>query len=157
MRIAIGADHAGFALKERLREQLSREGHQVTDHGTTSEASCDYPDLAKAVAEAVASGAAERGILVCGSGVGMSMAANKVAGIRAALAVDEEEVRLTRGHNDANVLTLGQRTTDAETAGKLIDVFLSTPFDGGRHIARIEKIRAMEGTGARPEQKESNG
>ncbi|MCX6622347.1 MAG: ribose 5-phosphate isomerase B [Acidobacteria bacterium] len=144
MRIAIGADHAGFALKERLREHLSLEGHAVVDHGTTSEVSCDYPDLAKAVAGAVADGSAERGILVCGSGVGMSIAANKVAGIRAALAVDEEEVRLARAHNDANILTLGSRTTGAETAGKLIDVFLATPFDAGRHIPRLGKIRAME-------------
>jgi ribose 5-phosphate isomerase B len=157
MRIAIGADHAGFALKERLREQLVREGHQVTDCGTTSEASCDYPDLAKAVADAVAAGSAERGVLVCGSGVGMSIAANKVAGIRAALAVDEEEVRLTRAHNDANILTLGSRTTDAETAGKLIGVFLATPFDAGRHIPRIDKIRAMECAGDRHQQEESKG
>jgi len=144
MRIAIGADHAGFALKQELRDHLAASGHDVADLGTHSEASCDYPDLAAAVAHAVASGAADRGFLVCGSGVGMSIAANKVAGVRAALAVDDEEVRLTRAHNDTNVLTMGQRTMDAATATRLADIFLATPFDAGRHIPRLEKIRAME-------------
>lgn len=144
MRIAIGADHAGFSLKQRIREYLERQGHQVTDYGTASETSCDYPDFAKMVGEAVGAGACERGVLVCGSGVGMSIAANKVAGVRAALAVDAGGVRLARGHNDANVLTIGQRTTSPGDAEKLVGTFLSTPFDGGRHSRRIEKIRAME-------------
>ncbi len=144
MRIAIGADHAGFSLKQRIREYLERQGHQVADYGTASETSCDYPDFAAMAAGAVSSGACERGVLVCGSGVGMCIAANKVPGVRAALAVDVEEVRLARGHNDANVLTLGQRTTSAALAEKLVDAFLSTPFDGGRHLRRIEKIHAME-------------
>ncbi len=157
MRIAIGADHAGFTLKQRLCEYLNGQGHQVIDHGTTSEASCDYPDLAKAVGQSVASGEAERGVLVCGSGVGMCIAANKVAGVRAALGVDEEEVRLTRGHNNANVLTLGQRTTGPEAAERLVDVFLAAPFEGGRHVRRIEKIRAMERAGACPQEEETKG
>ena len=144
MRIAIGADHAGFALKQQLRDHLAAAGHDVADHGTHTETSCDYPDLAASVAHAVASGAADRGILVCGSGVGMCIAANKVAGIRAALAVDDEGVRLTRGHNDSNVLTMGQRTLDAATAARLVDIFLTTPFDAGRHLPRLEKIRALE-------------
>lgn len=144
MRIAVGADHAGFSLKERIREHLESLGHQVADCGTSTETTCDYPDLARLVAGAVSSGASERGVLACGSGVGMSIAANKVAGVRAVLAVDEEEVRLSRAHNDANVLALGQRTTSAEAAAKLVDVFLAAPFDGGRHLRRIEKIRAME-------------
>src|ERR1700681_867585 len=111
MKIAIGADHAGFALKNELASELRAAGNEVHDCGTGSEASTDYPDYAAAVGSAVAGGAVERGILVCGSGVGMSIAANKIHGIRAALGVAPEEVRLTRAHNDANVLTLGARFT----------------------------------------------
>ncbi len=146
MKFALGADHAGFLLKEQLRERLVREGHEVVDHGTNSSDSCDYPDYAALVARDVSAGRAERGLLVCATGVGMSMAANKVRGVRAALGVSPEQVRLTRAHNDANVLTLGARFTDAPAAGALLDAFLETPFDGGRHARRIGKIAALEET-----------
>jgi ribose 5-phosphate isomerase B len=144
MKIALGADHAGFALKQQLRDALQERGHEVVDLGTGSPESTDYPDYAAAVATCVAAGAAERGVLVCSTGVGMSIAANKIAGIRAALAVNEDEVRLTRAHNDVNVLTLGARYTDLNTACSLIDTFLSTGFDGGRHARRIAKIASLE-------------
>ena len=116
MKIAIGADHAGFSLKEQLREKLRAKGHVVTDLGTYSSDSTDYPDYAAEVARAVLDGEAEKGILVCSTGVGMSIAANKVPGIRAALAVNAEEVALTRSHNDANILTLGAKFTDVSSA-----------------------------------------
>jgi ribose 5-phosphate isomerase B len=144
MRIAIAADHGGFALKEALRHELQRKGHEVRDYGTSSLESVDYPDYAALVAKDVVSGGAERGILVCTTGVGMSIAANKIDGIRAALAVSPDEVRLTRAHNDANVLTLGAKYVDQAHAGELVDVFLSTEFDGGRHATRVAKIAALE-------------
>lgn len=144
MRIAIGADHAGFRLKEHLRGKLAGQGHEVIDFGTSSEESTDYPDYARAVADEVAGGQVERGILVCSSGVGMSIAANKVHGIRAALGVSEEEVRLTRAHNDTNILAIGAKFTEQNLADQLVDVFLSTGFDGGRHARRIEKIKQLE-------------
>ena len=144
MRIAIAADHAGFALKERLRQKLAQSGHQLTDHGTTSEEAVDYPDYAAAVARDVAEGTSDRGLLVCGSGAGMVIAANKIPGIRAALATNPEEVRLTRSHNDANVLSVGSRFMSEEEAVKLIDIFLNTGFDGGRHARRVEKIHQLE-------------
>lgn len=144
MKISIGADHAGFKLKERLREWLASRGHEVVDHGTDSEESCDYPDYAFAVARDVAHGRADRGVLVCWTGVGMAMAANKVCGVRAAPAVWPEQVRLSRAHNDANVVTFGARFTDAEAAEALLEVFLNTPFDGGRHARRLGKIIALE-------------
>jgi ribose 5-phosphate isomerase B len=144
MRIAIGADHAGFVLKEKLRRALAAEGHQVTDLGTDSTEACDYPDFARAVAREVSSGACERGILVCSTGIGMAIAANKVDGVRAAPAECVDEVRLTRGHNDANVLTLGARYVDEIRALDLAHVFLSARFAGGRHARRLEKIAAME-------------
>ena len=145
MKIAIGSDHAGFLLKEHLREQLRAKGHEIVDFGTDSTESTDYPDFAETVSHAVLDGAAERGILVCSTGVGMSIAANKIDGIRAALAVNPEEVALTRAHNDANVLTVGSKFTDQATAGELVDVFLNTGFDGGRHARRVDKITALEG------------
>jgi RpiB/LacA/LacB family sugar-phosphate isomerase len=144
MKIAMGADHAAFPLKNQLRDSLRQAGHEVTDFGTDSDASTDYPDFAKPVAESVASGAAERGILVCTTGVGMSIAANKIHGIRAALGVNPEEVRLTRAHNNANVLTLGSKFTDLAAAQELVRLFLETPFDGGRHQRRVDKIMQME-------------
>jgi len=145
MRVAIGADHAGFLLKERLRIRLEQEGHQVLDEGTHSTESCDYPDFAAPVADDVVAGRADRGILVCGTGVGMSIAANKVDGIRAALGTVPEEVRLARAHNDANILTLGARFIEEPAADALVDVFLDTAFDGGRHAQRVAKIDALEG------------
>jgi RpiB/LacA/LacB family sugar-phosphate isomerase len=144
MKIAIGADHAGFALKDQIRDALRQAGHEVLDAGTNSAESTDYPDFADAVAHDVVSGAAERGILVCSTGVGMSIAANKIDGIRAALAVNPDEVHLTRAHNDANIITLGARYTDAEKANEMIRVFLETPFEGGRHARRIGKIAKLE-------------
>jgi ribose 5-phosphate isomerase B len=145
MKIAIAADHAGFSLKEALRDKLAQAGHDVVDFGTSSDESTDYPDYALAASERVASGEADRGILVCYTGIGMAMAANKVAGVRAAVGASEEAVALTRSHNDANVLTLGAKFTGTDEASRLVDIFLSTAFDGGpRHARRIEKIAAIE-------------
>jgi ribose 5-phosphate isomerase B len=144
MKIAIGADHAGFHLKQELAAKLGELGHEVTDFGTHSPERADYPDYAGLVGRAVTSGEAERGLLVCHTAVGMSMAANKIHGIRAALALNPDEVRLTRAHNDANVLTLGARYFDAAQALEMIDVFLKTPFEGGRHATRVAKIMALE-------------
>jgi RpiB/LacA/LacB family sugar-phosphate isomerase len=144
MKIAIGADHAGFALKDQVRDALRQSGHEVIDAGTNSAESTDYPDYAAVVAHQVVSGAADRGVLVCSTGVGMSIAANKIAGIRAALAVNPDEVRLTRAHNDANILTIGARYTDPQAAGEMVRVFLETPFEGGRHARRIGKIAELE-------------
>ena len=142
MRIAIGSDHAGFALKEALRQRLAAEGHEVADFGTGSPASCDYPDFAHAVAQEVAAGRSERGILVCYTGIGMAIAANKMAGVRAAPAQCDDEVRLTRRHNDANVLTLGSLFLTPERAAALVDLFLGTEFEGGRHARRVAKMEA---------------
>ena len=144
MKIAIGADHKGFPLKEHLRDKLIREGHAVVDYGAYGVESADYPDYAAPVAREVASGRAERGILICCTGVGMSMAANKVHGIRAALGTCPEEVRLVRGHNDANVLTLGEKYSTAEEADAMVEAFLTTQFEGGRHARRVNKISAIE-------------
>ncbi len=144
MKIAIGADHAGFTLKDQVRDALRQAGHEVIDAGANSADSTDYPDYAAAVAKDVASGSADRGVLVCSTGVGMSIAANKVPGIRAALGYNADEVRLTRAHNDANVLALGARYTDLATANDLIRIFVETPFEGGRHTRRVEKIAKLE-------------
>ena len=148
MKIAMGADHAGFALKEKLRARLEQEGHEVEDFGTNSGESCDYPDFAQAVGREVAQGRTDRGILVCSTGIGMAMAANKVEGVRAAPAQSEDEVRMTREHNDANVLTLGAKYLDEARAGALIDTFLNTEFTGGRHARRVAKIAQLEHGGA---------
>jgi ribose 5-phosphate isomerase B len=144
VKIAIGADHGGFLLKNGLRDRLRADGHEVTDFGAAGTESCDYPDYAAAVARAVASGQFERGVLICTTGVGMSIAANKVPGIRAALGVIDAEVRLTRAHNNANVLTLGATLVDLETAARLAKIFLETEFEGGRHARRVDKIAALE-------------
>ncbi|MGH9657876.1 MAG: ribose 5-phosphate isomerase B [Bryobacteraceae bacterium] len=144
MRIALGADHAGFVLKQSLRAALERSGHEVLDLGTDSAESTDYPDYAAAVAREVARGASDRGLLVCSTGVGMSIAANKVKGVRAALGTSEEEVRLVREHNDANVLTLGAKYIDEAAAARLVEVFLATEFQGGRHARRLAKIAQLE-------------
>jgi ribose 5-phosphate isomerase B len=144
MKIAMAADHAGFALKENLRRRLAQEGHEVVDFGASSAESCDYPDFAQPAAREVGQGRSDRGILVCSTGIGMAMAANKMAGVRAAPAQSEDEVRLTREHNDANVLTLGARYLDEERALELIHVFLNTEFSGGRHARRVAKIAQLE-------------
>jgi len=144
MKIAIGADHAGYALKDQVRDALRLAGHEVIDVGTNSAESTDYPDYAGAVAMGVVSGAAERGILVCSTGVGMSIAANKVDGVRAAIAFNVDEVRLTRAHNDANIITIGARYTDPDAANEMVRIFLETPFEGGRHARRVGKIAELE-------------
>ena len=147
MRIAIAADHAGFLLKEDLSAWLREHGHEVEDLGTNSAEPSDYPDFAEAVARRVASGGAERGVLVCYTGIGMSIAANKVAGVRAAVAVNDEAVRLTRSHNDANILAIGARFIGGAEAERLVRVFLDTQFDGNaRHSRRIAKIARLERT-----------
>lgn len=139
--IAVGCDHAGYELKNELIRHLKDRGFEVEDLGTYSTDSCDYPDYAKKVCEEVVSGRAEKGLLVCGTGIGMSMAANKVRGIRAAVLTDEFSAQATREHNDANVLCLGARVLDTERAVKLLDIFLDTPFsEGANHIRRISKL-----------------
>jgi ribose 5-phosphate isomerase B len=145
MKIAIGADHAGFGLKREIAEMLRAAGHNVVDEGTNNTESTDYPDYAATVGRAVADGSADRGILVCGTGVGMAIAANKINGVRAALAVNPDEVQLTRRHNDANVLALGANYTDAQTANQFVKLFLETEFErGGRHERRVQKITELE-------------
>jgi ribose 5-phosphate isomerase B len=138
--IPIAADHAGFALKEHLKKVLDRMGVAYEDLGTHSAESVDYPDFAKKVAEAVSTGRSDRGLLVCGSGQGMAMSANRYPGVRAAVAIDEEMAQLSREHNDANILTLGGRLTEPEAAEKILKVWLDTPFAGGRHAGRVAKI-----------------
>ena len=144
MKIAIGADHAGYSLKEELRQKLQEKGHQVQDFGTNSAESCDYPDFAQKVGRDVAQGRSDRGILVCSTGIGMAMAANKIDGVRAAPAQNDDEVKFTREHNDANVLTLGAKYLDENRALDLIDIFLKTEFAGGRHARRVAKIAQLE-------------
>jgi ribose 5-phosphate isomerase B len=138
--IAIAADHAGFDLKSVLVEELRKAGHGVIDLGTNSTDSVDYPDFADAVAQAIKAGQAARGVLVCGTGIGISIAANRHKGVRAALCRDSTDARLAREHNDANVLVLGGRTTGIETARDCLKSFLSTPFAGGRHQRRVGKM-----------------
>ena len=147
MIVALGADHAGFALKEALKPALDARGVTWRDVGTTSTDPVDYPDYAGRVAHAVAAGDADRGILICGSGVGMAIAANKVAGVRAAPIADPAAAALAREHNDINVLTLAGRRLDADTAAAIVDAFLATPFAGGRHERRITKIGQLERDG----------
>lgn len=144
MRIAIGSDHAGFALKEVVKRHLVSQGHEVEDVGTHSEERCDYPIFAASVATAVDAGKAERGVLVCGSGIGMCMAANRFPQVRAAVLHDEYDAMMARGHNDANVACMGARKTAPVMATRLLDLFLTTPFEGGRHqerVALLEKVR----------------
>lgn len=143
-RIALGADHAGFPIKETIREFLENEGYALQDFGTWSEESVDYPDYGKAVGECVANGQADYGIAVCGSGIGISIAANKVPTIRAALAHNVDTARLAREHNDANVLAMGGRVVNGKQAIEMVQTFLSTAFLGGRHARRVEKIGLLE-------------
>ena len=140
MKIAIGSDHAGFSYKEALRDRLTRLGHEVVDFGTYSSDPVDYPTFCVPVAKAVAAGEAERGIVLGGSGNGEAMAANRVRGARCALAWNEESARLGRAHNDANLLSLGERMVTLDAAFKLVEIFLATPFEGGRHVRRIELL-----------------
>ena len=138
--IAVASDHAGFDLKEILKRELQEAGHDVLDLGTNSTASVDYPDFGKAVGEAIASGMAERGVIVCGSGIGISIAANRNPKVRAVLAHDVTSARLSREHNDANVIAFGQRLIGVEVAREAMKVFLSTKFEGGRHAGRVDKL-----------------
>jgi ribose 5-phosphate isomerase B len=140
MKIALASDHAGYTEKERLKPLLESLGVDFEDLGTTSEDSVDYPDYARKVAERVASGQAEQGLLVCGSGTGMAITANKVPGVRAAVAWSEEIARLARKHNDANVLAIGARTTPEGDIPKIVKAWFETNFEGGRHAARVKKI-----------------
>ena len=142
--IAVGADHAGWRLKEHLKAWLTQNGHQVLDFGTHSPESVDYPDYASQVAESVAASKAERGVLICGTGIGMAMAANKVAGVRAALCGDAFTARMSREHNDANVLAMGARVSQRDTAIEILRIWLETAFAGGRHARRVEKIADLE-------------
>ena len=146
MRIALASDHAGVKLKAHIRDALDSRNLTVEDFGPATDDSVDYPDYAARVARGVAAGDFDRGILICGSGIGMSIAANKVEGIRAARVSDEDDARLARDHNDANVLTLGARVMPFDRALAAVDVFLSTPFGGGRHQRRIDKIADLEAT-----------
>jgi len=145
MQIAIGSDHAGFERKQEIIEHLQSLGHIVLDLGTFSKDSMDYPDIAVEVAQKVAQNLVERGILICGSGIGVSIVANTTEGVRAANCVNEEMALLTRQHNDANVLALGERLVDTKTALSMVDIFLSTQFEGGRHQQRVEKIHDLTG------------
>jgi len=142
--LLVASDHAGFELKERMKTVLDRMGVAYEDLGPDSLEPVDYPDYARKVAEAVANGRADRGLLVCGSGQGMAMTANKYRGVRAAVAADEETARLSRQHNDANVLALGGRLIDPERGERILKTWLETPFEGGRHIRRVQKIDPPE-------------
>jgi len=154
MKIALASDHAGYAEKERLKPLFRELGLEVEDLGTVSEDSVDYPDYARKVAEHVARGLAEQGVLVCSSGTGMAITANKVAGVRAAVAWSEETARLARQHNDANVLAIGARTTPQEDISKIVRAWFGSSFEGGRHASRVEKIRQVEESQAPKEEKE---
>ena len=145
MNISIGCDHGGFALKENIRAYLEEQGHTVTDVGCKSLESCDYPDFGAAAARLVASGACERGIVICTTGIGISISANKVKGIRCAQCGDAFSAEMTRRHNDANMLALGAGITGPNLAQKIVEVFLSTGFEGGRHARRVDKLMQIEG------------
>lgn len=144
MIISLGADHGGFEQKEQLREYLEAQGHEVIDQGCFDDQRCDYPDYAELVAHDVAEGRADFGVLVCGTGIGMALAADKVAGIRAANVVRPDFAELARQHNDANIVTLSGRFVDVETNKRIVDIFISTDFEGGRHVARVAKIMALD-------------
>ena len=149
--IIIGSDHAGFDLKERVKEWLELRGFEVEDVGARSPEQVDYPDFAHLVADAISSGRRARGVLVCGTGIGVSIAANRHKGVRAAVACNEDTARLSREHNDANVLALGGRTLDPIVAERILDAWLKTPFAGGRHARRVAKIEPGGGGTAKAE------
>ncbi len=142
--IAIGSDHGGVNLKETVKKFLAEKGLKYKDFGTNSTDSCDYPDYAKAVCDAVVSGECDKGILICGTGIGMSIAANKVKGIRAAHVTDTYSAAKTREHNNANVICLGERITGCDLALEIVNAYLNAEFQGGRHQTRVEKIMALE-------------
>ena len=140
MKIVIGCDHAGFPLKEEVKQKLLKEGHKIIDVGTNSAESVDYPIYGRAVGEAVANGEAERGIAICGSGIGISIACNKVKGVRCALCTSVEMAEMSRRHNNANVIAMGARMIDKELAFQMIDTWLTTDFEGGKHLRRINML-----------------
>ncbi|MGI6226453.1 MAG: ribose 5-phosphate isomerase B [Peptococcales bacterium] len=144
MRIALGSDHGGFVLKEEIKTYLEKNRIEYKDFGTHTTDSCDYPDIALPVAKAVAAGDFERGILICGTGIGIGIAANKVPGIRAALCHDTFSAKASREHNDANILTLGERVIGRGLALDIVDLWVKTSFTGGRHQKRVDKIREIE-------------
>ncbi len=144
MKIAIGADHAGFAAKEEIKTVIKALGHSAIDVGTSSEVSVDYPDYAEKVARMVAGGEADRGVLICGTGIGMSITANKVPGIRAAVVTDEKTAELSRRHNDANIFCAGARILPVVKIAESLKAWLQTPFEAGRHSTRLAKIAALE-------------
>ena len=144
MKLAIGSDHGGFRLKEAIKTYLLAHDYEVTDFGTESEDSCDYPDFALPVAEAVAKGEYDRGILICGTGIGIGIVANKVKGVRAALCHDTFSAEACRNDNDANILTMGERIVGEGLALKIVETFLNSDFEGGRHQRRVDKIKALE-------------
>ena len=145
MKIAVASDHAGYEVKEALAGHLRAQGHDIEDYGCFDDSSCDYPDFAAAAARGVASGAQAFGVLVCGTGLGVCMAANKIAGIRAAPVHDRMTAEMSRRHNNANVVCLGARVTEKEAALDLVDLWLETRFEGGRHGRRVGKIDALDG------------
>ncbi|MBI5118419.1 ribose 5-phosphate isomerase B [Candidatus Poribacteria bacterium] len=140
MKLGIASDHAGFEMKEELKRHLESEGHSVEDFGCYETESCDYPDYAQKLCKALLANTVERGVLVCGTGLGMSYAANRHKGIRAALCLNTYMAEMSRAHNDANVLVLGSRITDSDTARDILLVWMKTSFEGGRHLRRIRKI-----------------
>lgn len=142
--IAIGSDHGGYLLKEEIKKHLEEKGYEFKDFGTDSTASCDYPVYAEKVCRAIQSGECEKGILVCGTGIGMSMCANKCKGIRAAVCGDHFSAEFTRRHNNANVLCLGARVIGSGVAMQLVDIFLTTEYEGGRHEKRVEMMMELE-------------
>lgn len=144
MKISIACDHGAFELKERLKAHLLEQGHEVADCGTDSTDSCDYPDFAQAAARLVAEGRCERGVVLCTTGIGVSIAANKVKGVRCALCHEALSAEMTRRHNDANMLAMGAGVTGGNLAERILDVFLSTEFEGGRHQRRVDKVMALE-------------
>lgn len=140
MKISMASDHGGLELKNAIKEYLQQNGHCVVDFGTYTCESCDYPDFVRPAAEAVAKGECQRGVVVCTTGIGASIVANKVKGVRCALCLNDDMATMTRRHNDANVIALGQKYVDVETAKRIVDAFCNTPFDGGRHQNRVDKI-----------------
>ena len=145
MKIALGSDHGGYALKMHIVETIKKQGHEVEDFGCYSTESCDYPDFGAAAAKAVAEGRCERGIVICTTGIGISIAANKVKGIRCGHCADCLEAEMTRKHNDANMMAIGAGFTGPNMADRMVEVFLSTEFEGGRHQRRVDKMMALEG------------
>jgi len=144
MKIAMGCDHGGFGLKETVKEYLIAQGHEVKDFGCYSTDSCDYPEFGSAAAKAVASGECEKGVVICTTGIGISISANKVKGIRCALCSEAQSAEMTRRHNDANMLAMGAGMIGVNAAKKIVDTFLATEFEGGRHQRRVDKMMALE-------------